>query len=84
MVNQGPNTNGSQFYITLQPTPWMDKQYVAFGYVIVHAQHITTHAVQRISLAIIVSIVFCNWIKLHFYLEGTVCVLATNIHIKVI
>jgi peptidyl-prolyl cis-trans isomerase-like 6 len=31
MVNQGPNTNGSQFYITLQPTPWMDKQYVAFG-----------------------------------------------------
>ena len=34
MVNQGPNTNGSQFYITLQPTPWMDKQYVAFGYVV--------------------------------------------------
>ncbi|XP_054877439.1 probable inactive peptidyl-prolyl cis-trans isomerase-like 6 [Poeciliopsis prolifica] len=34
MANKGPHTNGSQFYITLQPTPWMDKTYVAFGQVI--------------------------------------------------
>ncbi|XP_005802657.1 peptidyl-prolyl cis-trans isomerase-like 6 [Xiphophorus maculatus] len=34
MANKGPHTNGSQFYITLQPTPWMDKNYVAFGQVI--------------------------------------------------
>lgn len=33
MANKGPHTNGSQFYITLQPTPWMDKNYVAFGFV---------------------------------------------------
>ncbi|XP_028997164.2 probable inactive peptidyl-prolyl cis-trans isomerase-like 6 [Betta splendens] len=34
MANKGPHTNGSQFYITLQPTQWMDKTYVAFGQVV--------------------------------------------------
>lgn len=33
MVNKGHHSNGSQFYITLQPTPYLDKKYVAFGYV---------------------------------------------------
>lgn len=33
MVNKGHHTNGSQFYITLQATPYLDKKYVAFGYV---------------------------------------------------
>lgn len=31
MANKGPHTNASQFYITLQPTAWMDLTYVAFG-----------------------------------------------------
>ena len=31
MANHGRNTNNSQFYITLKPSPWMDKQYVALG-----------------------------------------------------
>ncbi|KAF0023594.1 hypothetical protein F2P81_024224 [Scophthalmus maximus] len=31
MANKGPHRNGSQFYITLQPTMWMDRTYVAFG-----------------------------------------------------
>lgn len=31
MANNGRHTNGSQYYITLQPAPWMDKKYVAFG-----------------------------------------------------
>ncbi|XP_062415426.1 probable inactive peptidyl-prolyl cis-trans isomerase-like 6 isoform X1 [Pungitius pungitius] len=34
MANKGPHSNGSQFYITLQPTPWMDRTYVAFGRVV--------------------------------------------------
>ncbi|KAI4890936.1 hypothetical protein NFI96_033192 [Prochilodus magdalenae] len=34
MANQGPHSNGSQFYITLQPAPWMDRNYVAFGQVV--------------------------------------------------
>ncbi|XP_036406538.1 probable inactive peptidyl-prolyl cis-trans isomerase-like 6 [Megalops cyprinoides] len=34
MANQGAHTNGSQFYITLQPALWMDRKYVAFGQVV--------------------------------------------------
>lgn len=34
MANKGRHSNASQFYITLQPAPWMDCQYVAFGEVI--------------------------------------------------
>ncbi|NXI45918.1 PPIL6 protein, partial [Galbula dea] len=34
MANKGPHSNASQFYITLQPTPYLDKKYVAFGQVI--------------------------------------------------
>uniref|UniRef100_A0A8B9GWP9 Peptidyl-prolyl cis-trans isomerase n=1 Tax=Astyanax mexicanus TaxID=7994 RepID=A0A8B9GWP9_ASTMX len=34
MANQGPHSNGSQFYITLQPALWMDTNYVAFGQVV--------------------------------------------------
>lgn len=33
MVNKGCHSNGSQFYITLQAAPYLDKKYVAFGYV---------------------------------------------------
>uniref|UniRef100_A0A9L0JVR6 Probable inactive peptidyl-prolyl cis-trans isomerase-like 6 n=1 Tax=Equus asinus TaxID=9793 RepID=A0A9L0JVR6_EQUAS len=34
MVNKGRHSNGSQFYITLQPTPYLDRKYVAFGQLI--------------------------------------------------
>ena len=34
MANAGPNTGGSQFFITLAPTPWLNGHHAIFGKIV--------------------------------------------------
>ena len=49
MANRGPNTNGSQFFITTTQTPWLNGKHTIFGYVANKASYDVVQKIENLE-----------------------------------
>ncbi len=49
MANRGPNTNGSQFFITTTETPWLNGKHTIFGYVKDKASYTVVQKIENVE-----------------------------------